>query len=99
MPYLRLRAYGLITALLCLAGSVQAQTPPLTADRPGIGIGTGVVLPETFQIEGGFAYDRAPRFNGYSFGQVLLRYGLNPSWSYERDSSLTGSKTTRATWN
>jgi len=78
MPYLRLRAYGLITALLCLAGSVQAQTPPLTADRPGIGIGTGVVLPETVQIEGGFAYDRAPRFNGYSFGQVLLRYGLNP---------------------
>lgn len=78
MPYRKLRACGLITALLCLVTSARAQIPPLATDRPGIGVGAGVVRPATLQIGGGFAYDRAPRFNGYSFGQVLLRYGLNP---------------------
>ncbi len=77
MQYPKLRAYGLIAAFLCSVASVQAQTPPLTSDRPGIGIGAAVVLPETFQVEGGFAYDRAPLVNSYSFGQLLLRYGLN----------------------
>ncbi len=78
MPYRKLRACRLIAALLCLAGFARAQTPPLTTDRPGIGVGAGVVRPATFQIEGGVAYDRAPHFNGYSFGQVLLRYGVHP---------------------
>lgn len=73
-----MRYYGVIVAFLYLALPAWSQVPPLIADRPGIGIGAGIVLPETFQVESGFAYNRAPHFNGYSFGQLLLRYGLNP---------------------
>lgn len=73
-----MRYYGVIVAFLYLALPAWSQVPPLIADRPGIGIGAGIVLPETFQVESGFAYNRAPHFNGYSFDQLLLRYGLNP---------------------
>ncbi|MDQ7040103.1 MAG: transporter [Rhodothermus sp.] len=70
--------HRLFVFLILMVWSAYAQTPALTTDRPGIGVGSGVVPRATLQFEGGFAYERAPHFNGYSFGQTLVRYGLTP---------------------
>ncbi len=69
---------GQSVLLMLVVWPAYTQTPALTTDRPGIGVGSGVVPRATLQLEGGFGYDRAPHFNGYSFGQLLVRYGLTP---------------------
>ncbi|SHK61855.1 transporter [Rhodothermus profundi] len=66
--------------LWLLVGSLYAQeVPPLTTDRPGIGVGAGVIAPGVFQLETGMSFDRISFARTYLYGPTLWRYGLAPS--------------------
>lgn len=59
--------------------AVAQQRPPapaIAADRPGAGTGSHVLAGGIFQTEGGLEYAESAGADRYSFGQVLLRYGL-----------------------
>ncbi len=63
-------------ALLPPAARAQVEAP-LTPDRPGFGDGTSVVAPGTFQLEGGYAFERTGGRTGHVIGQLLGRVGVN----------------------
>lgn len=71
----------LLTALLLGASSpaTAQQRPPapaIAADRPGAGTGSHVLAGGIFHAEGGLEYAESAGIDRYSFGQLLLRYGL-----------------------
>lgn len=68
---------GLLIGLSAPAAAQQRPpAPAIAADRPGAGTGSHVLADGIFQAEGGLAYAESAGTDRYSFGQVLLRYGL-----------------------
>lgn len=58
------------------AAQQRPPSPSIAADRPGAGTGSHVLGEGIFQGEGGLEYAESAGTDRYSFGQVLLRYGL-----------------------
>lgn len=59
------------------AARAQGVEVPLVTDRPGFSDGTSIVAPGTFQLEGGYAFERTGGRTGHVFGQLLGRVGLS----------------------
>jgi len=67
--------------LILLSGwglTAMAQNP-FAPDRPGIGSGSYVLSPNTIYLESGIEFSDSGNLNEYSFGQVLMRYGILPA--------------------
>ena len=61
--------------LSALAGHVAAQET-ISSDRPGIGSGPTVISPGILQFEAGVSRSRSEEVDTWSFGQLLVRYGV-----------------------
>ena len=78
----RATARGILLTALLLGASAPASAqerppaPAIAADRPGAGTGSHVLAGGIFQAEGGLEYAESAVADRYSFGQILLRYGL-----------------------
>ncbi len=72
---------GLSPAIISTAGAQgQNSTPkedPLSSGRPGFSTGTSTVAPGRIQFEAGFTANRQGDERSYSFGELLVRSGLN----------------------
>lgn len=79
-PAAAVRGAILTAFLLGFASPAVAQqrppSPAIAADRPGAGTGSHVLADGIFQAEGGLEYAESAGADRYSFGQLLLRYGL-----------------------
>ncbi len=80
IPHAAARRIVLTVLLLGLSAPAAAQerppAPAIAADRPGAGTGSHVLAGGIFQAEGGLEYAESAGADRYSFGQLLLRYGL-----------------------
>lgn len=63
-------------ACLTTAPASLCAQESITSDRPGIGSGSGVVAAGVLQLESGLQYTSTSSDHVYSFGQVLVRYGI-----------------------
>ncbi|MBS1718814.1 MAG: transporter [Armatimonadetes bacterium] len=65
-------------SLFALTASAFAEdVSPIATDRPGFSDGSNLVAPGHFQIESGFFRTQVGSSTTTSFGDGLLRYGLN----------------------
>lgn len=68
-------------AILFLPTMVLAQDEvEFTADRPGVGTGTGIVGKGKVMWEAGMAYDYEGGSKSFTFCNSLFRYGLTDNW-------------------
>ena len=75
------KIFCILLAVLALPASVLAQDEvEFTADRPGVGTGTGIVGKGKVMWEAGMAYDYEGGEKTFTFCNSLLRYGLTNNW-------------------
>ena len=68
-------------AMLMIPGMAKAQDEvEFTADRPGVGTGTGIVGTGKVMWEAGMAYDYEDGGKTFTFCNSLFRYGLTNNW-------------------
>lgn len=72
----------LLIAVLCIIPTIAwAQTEvEFTADRPGVGTGTGIVGKGKVMWEAGMAYDYEDGAKTLTFCNSLFRYGVTSNW-------------------
>lgn len=77
-----MRKLSVILAIMLLVhGIVFAQDEvAFTADRPGVGTGTGIVGKGKVMWEAGMAYDYEDGGNTFTFCNSLFRYRLTSNW-------------------
>lgn len=75
------RVIGIVLYLIVIPVIVFAQDyEDFSADRPGVGTGTGIVGRNKVMWETGMAYDYEEGEKTYTFCNSLLRYGLTNNW-------------------
>ena len=91
---------GIISTAHAQKQSSSQNEGPLNSDRPGFSTGTATVAPGRIQFEGGLTANRQGDVRSYSFGELLVRSGLNdktelrlvvPSYLRVRASGNNGS--------
>lgn len=72
--------FTLFALLLTPALAFAQDEVEFTADRPGVGTGTGIVGKGKVMWEAGMAYDYEDGEKTFTFCNSLLRYGLTENW-------------------